>query len=49
MWSVAAVTDDTAPDPRFQVRRVLLGDGGESWTVLKRRLGEIRALAWLPD
>lgn len=24
-------------------------DGGESWTVLKRRLGEIRALAWLPD
>jgi photosystem II stability/assembly factor-like uncharacterized protein len=24
-------------------------DGGESWTALKRRLGEIRALAWLPD
>jgi hypothetical protein len=24
-------------------------DGGESWTPLKRRLGEIRALAWLPD
>jgi hypothetical protein len=24
-------------------------DGGESWTSLKRRLGEIRALAWLPD
>jgi photosystem II stability/assembly factor-like uncharacterized protein len=24
-------------------------DGGESWTGLKRRLGEIRALAWLPD
>lgn len=23
-------------------------DGGESWTALKRRLGEIRALAWLP-
>jgi photosystem II stability/assembly factor-like uncharacterized protein len=24
-------------------------DGGESWTGLRRRLGEIRALAWLPD
>jgi photosystem II stability/assembly factor-like uncharacterized protein len=24
-------------------------DGGERWTSLKRRLGEIRALAWLPD
>ncbi len=24
-------------------------DGGENWTPLKRRLGEIRALAWLPD
>lgn len=24
-------------------------DGGESWTGLARRLGEIRALAWLPD
>ncbi len=24
-------------------------DGGETWTVLKRRLGEIRAIAWLPD
>ena len=24
-------------------------DGGETWTALKRRLGEIRALAWLPD
>jgi photosystem II stability/assembly factor-like uncharacterized protein len=24
-------------------------DGGENWTALKRRLGEIRALAWLPD
>ena len=23
-------------------------DGGENWTALKRRLGEIRALAWLP-
>jgi photosystem II stability/assembly factor-like uncharacterized protein len=23
-------------------------DGGESWTALKRRLGEIRAIAWLP-
>jgi photosystem II stability/assembly factor-like uncharacterized protein len=24
-------------------------DGGESWMALKRRLGEIRGLAWLPD
>ena len=24
-------------------------DGGESWTALKRRLSEIRAIAWLPD
>ena len=24
-------------------------DGGESWTGLKRRLSEIRAVAWLPD
>jgi photosystem II stability/assembly factor-like uncharacterized protein len=24
-------------------------DGGESWTALKRRLPEVRAIAWLPD
>ena len=24
-------------------------DGGERWSALKRRLGEIRALLWLPD
>ena len=24
-------------------------DGGRNWTALKRRLGEIRAIAWLPD
>lgn len=24
-------------------------DGGETWTALKRRLPEVRALAWLPD
>lgn len=24
------------------------GDGGETWTALRRRLGEIRALLWLP-
>lgn len=24
-------------------------DGGESWIALKRRLGEIRAITWLPD
>jgi len=24
-------------------------DGGESWVALKRRLGEIRTMTWLPD
>jgi photosystem II stability/assembly factor-like uncharacterized protein len=24
-------------------------DGGERWTALRQRLGEVRALAWLPD
>jgi photosystem II stability/assembly factor-like uncharacterized protein len=24
-------------------------DGGETWSALKRRLGEIRAIAWMPD
>ena len=42
-------------DPKLIYAAATLGqiyrstDGGESWTVLKRRLGEIRALAWLPD
>ena len=42
-------------DPKLIYLAATLGqiyrsmDGGESWTALKRRLGEIRALAWLPD
>jgi photosystem II stability/assembly factor-like uncharacterized protein len=42
-------------DPKLIYAAATLGqiyrstDGGESWTALKRRLGEIRALAWLPD
>lgn len=42
-------------DPKLIYAAATLGqiyrstDGGESWRVLKRRLGEIRALAWLPD
>jgi photosystem II stability/assembly factor-like uncharacterized protein len=24
-------------------------DGGENWIALQRRLGEIRALLWVPD
>lgn len=42
-------------DPKLVYAAATLGqiyrstDGGESWTALKRRLGEIRALAWLPD
>jgi hypothetical protein len=44
-----------AADPNLIYAAATLGqiwrstDGGESWTALKRRLGEIRALAWLPD
>ena len=42
-------------DPKLVYAAATLGqiyrstDGGESWMALKRRLGEIRALAWLPD
>lgn len=42
-------------DPKLLYAAATLGqiyrsaDGGETWTALKRRLGEIRALAWLPD
>jgi photosystem II stability/assembly factor-like uncharacterized protein len=42
-------------DPKLIYAAATLGqiyrstDGGESWTALKRRLGEIRGLAWLPD
>jgi photosystem II stability/assembly factor-like uncharacterized protein len=44
-----------AADPNLVYAAATLGqiwrstDGGESWSALKRRLGEIRALAWLPD
>jgi integrase/recombinase XerD len=44
MWSVAAVTDDTVREPRFEVRRVLLGDGGESWTVVGPGFEPVEAL-----
>jgi photosystem II stability/assembly factor-like uncharacterized protein len=42
-------------DPKLIYAAATLGqiyrstDGGGSWVALKRRLGEIRALAWLPD
>lgn len=42
-------------DPKLAFVAATLGqlwrttDGGESWTALKRRLSEIRAVAWLPD
>lgn len=45
----------SAADPNLIFAAATLGqlyrsiDGGETWTGLKRRLGEIRALAWLPD
>jgi hypothetical protein len=44
MWSVAAVTDDTVREPRFEARRVLLGDGGESWTVVGPGFEPVEAL-----
>jgi photosystem II stability/assembly factor-like uncharacterized protein len=51
MWSVA-----THPaDPTLLFASACLGqiyrssDGGESWTALKRRLGEIRHVVWLPS
>src|SRR5881275_1916192 len=51
MGSVAAVTDDTALEPGFEVRQVLLGDGGESWTVIGEDFEPVevvdRYLAWL--
>jgi len=42
-------------DPKLVYAAATLGqiwrstDGGESWSPLRRRLGEIRAIAWLPD
>ena len=51
MWSVA--THPADPDLLFassclgQIYRS--SDGGESWTGIKRRLGEIRHVIWLPN
>lgn len=51
MWSVAA----HPADPRLLFASSCLGqiyrsnDGGNSWTALKRRLGEIRHVIWLPN
>lgn len=48
---MADVTHDTEPERRFRVRRVLLGDGGESWTVIGEDFEPVevvdRYLAWL--
>jgi photosystem II stability/assembly factor-like uncharacterized protein len=44
-----------AADPNLIFAAATLGqiyrstDGGEHWTAIKRRLGEIRALAWMPS
>jgi hypothetical protein len=44
-----------AADPQLMFAATNLGqifrseDGGETWTVLPRRLPEVRAMAWLPD
>jgi photosystem II stability/assembly factor-like uncharacterized protein len=44
-----------AADPNLIFAAATLGqiyrsiDGGERWTAIKRRLGEIRAIAWMPD
>ena len=49
-WCVAA----NAADPKLIFAATALGqyfrsqDGGESWTVLPRRLTETRALSWVP-
>lgn len=50
MWSIAV----NPADPNLMFASSSLGqiyrsfDGGESWTELKRRLGEIRHVMWLP-
>jgi photosystem II stability/assembly factor-like uncharacterized protein len=50
MWSVAA----HPADPNLVFASACLGqiyrsdDGGDTWTSLKRRLGEIRHVIWLP-
>jgi photosystem II stability/assembly factor-like uncharacterized protein len=51
MWSIAV----NAADPKLMFASASLGqiyrstDGGENWTALKRRLGEIRHIMWLPS
>jgi photosystem II stability/assembly factor-like uncharacterized protein len=51
MWSVAT----NPADPKLLFASSCLGqlyrstDGGETWTGLKRRLGEIRHVIWLPS
>jgi photosystem II stability/assembly factor-like uncharacterized protein len=51
MWSIAA----HPADPRLLFATSCLGqiyrsdDGGENWLALKRRLGEIRHVIWLPS
>ena len=40
--------DDLCQHPP-SARSITAPDDDKSWTALKRRLGEIRALAWLPD
>ena len=51
MWSVAA----HPADPKLLFASAALGqiyrsvDAGENWTALKRRLGEIRHILWLPS
>jgi site-specific recombinase XerC len=48
---VVGVTDDTGLETGFEVRRVLLSDGVESWTVVGRDFEPVevldRYLAWL--
>jgi photosystem II stability/assembly factor-like uncharacterized protein len=51
MWSVAT----HKADPKLIFASSSLGqiyrstDEGENWTALKRRLGEIRHVIWLPN
>jgi photosystem II stability/assembly factor-like uncharacterized protein len=51
LWSIAVHPSD----PKLMFASASLGqiyrstDGGENWTALKRRLGEIRHVMWLPN
>ncbi len=51
MWSIAV----HPANPKLVFASASLGqiyrstDGGETWTGLKRRLGEIRHVMWLPS